>query len=133
MERKRYNWIRREINAADRTVTFTAMRMNAEGEGEVDPTVKALVFHAAKASDANTQYAALHGFNQRIGDAAAKDAGTTTAEKFAAMQVLVDHYEAGSTEWDLPRAPRTVKELSPEAKRALLDKLAAELGVRIDG
>lgn len=130
MERKRHTWIRREVNAADRTVTFTAMRMNAEGEGETDPNVKPIIFHAAKASENCSQYAALHGFNQRIGDAAAKDAGTSTKDKFAAMQALVDHYESGAVDWDLPRAPRVVKELTTEQKLALYEKLKAELGIQ---
>lgn len=129
--RKRHAWIRREIDAAARTVTFTAMRMNADGEGEIDPTIGQLVFHADRASTANNAYAALHGFNQRIGDAAALDAGASMADKFAAMRTLVDHYETGSDDWDLPRVTRAKRELTDDEKRALLAKLAAELGATV--
>lgn len=58
-----------------------------------------------KISEAILTRAAIHGLKQRISDAAAIpcDAETgkpaTPAEKFTAMQALVDHYNSGSAEW----------------------------------
>ena len=41
---------------------------------------------------------ALHGLKQKIGDAAAKEAGASTAEKLAAMQQVLDSLKRG--EWN---------------------------------
>lgn len=41
---------------------------------------------------------ALHGLKQKVGDAAAKEAGATAAEKLAAMQQVVDSLKRG--EWN---------------------------------
>lgn len=96
------------------------------------------------------RYAALHGLKQRICDVAAlgfveeENRFATPAEKFAAMQALVEHYASGSAEWSVrgPPQPRQsllvrcliaafpakseadieayVKGLSAKQKRALL-------------
>ncbi len=53
--------------------------------------------------------AALHGFVQRIADAAAKSRDTETGkaatplEKFEAMKRIADHYASGSADWSLAR------------------------------
>lgn len=76
---------------------------NVKGAGEFR-------FDPAKTSEANQRRAMLHGFVQRIADAAAMSRNTTTgqaaspADKMAAMQRLVSHYESGSTDWSPARA-----------------------------
>lgn len=129
--RKRHAWIRSTLDETARTWTFAAMRMKADGEAEQNPDIAPIVFDTRKASDANRDYAALHGFKQRICDTAALGADATMAEKFAEMAKLRDHYESGSAEWDLPRAGRVKRELTAEEKLALAKKLAAELGLTL--
>lgn len=57
----------------------------------------------------NIANAILHGMEQRVRDAAAiardKDTGqsATPADKYAAMQQLVEHYASGSPEWTIKR------------------------------
>lgn len=55
----------------------------------------------------NLRRAQVHGFCQRINDAAALSRDTTSgkpaspSEKFLAMQELVEHYNSGTSEWRL--------------------------------
>ena len=49
-------------------------------------------------------WAQVHGFTQRVIDAAALGKGATAAEKFAEMARIVGHYNEGNETWDLPRA-----------------------------
>ena len=63
------------------------------------------------AAHANMQHrAAVHGFVQRISDAAAKSRDTETgkpatpADKLAAMRRVADHYASGVDQWALVRA-----------------------------
>lgn len=64
-----------------------------------------LVFNTSKAHPDNHYQAQIHGFIQRISDAAAIPRDPETGEsasaqdKFDAMQRLVDHYESGTPEW----------------------------------
>lgn len=59
----------------------------------------------SKVDEANKNRAMIHGFIQRISDAAAisRDPETgesaTAQDKFDAMQRLVTHYESGTSEW----------------------------------
>ena len=69
------------------------------------------------------QYAALHGFKQRIGDMAAlsrnPDSGkpATPSDKFDAIQRGVEHYMSGTKEWNLRAAgERTSGELGMLAR-----------------
>jgi len=96
--------IKRLIDTDAKRITMVCVDQDGK------PTGERLAFDMSKASAANVAYAALHGFNQRIGDAGAlgfnKDTGqyATPAEKFAAMQQIVDHIESGSDDWELPRS-----------------------------
>lgn len=64
-----------------------------------------LHFNLSKVSTVNEQRAMIHGFIQRISDAAAisRDPETgeaaTAQDKYDAMQRLVAHYESGTAEW----------------------------------
>lgn len=64
-----------------------------------------LAFDVSNANAACRQHAEMHGWKQRISDAAAmsRDPETgkpaTAQEKLAAMRELVEHYESGSAEW----------------------------------
>lgn len=64
-----------------------------------------LAFDMAKVDESIRQRAMVHGLIQRISDAAAMSRDPATGQpatpeaKFAAMRVLVDHYESGTSEW----------------------------------
>lgn len=79
------------------TVEGNLIHFDVNGNGR-------LSFDTAKASQANNDYARIHGWRQRIADAAALDKGATAADKRAAMAELVEWYEAGGDEWDRPRS-----------------------------
>lgn len=95
--------IKRLIDVDAKRITLTCVDQDGK------PTGDRLAFDMAKASPANIAYAALHGFNQRIGDAGAlgfnKETGqyASPAEKFAAMQAVASHIESGSDDWEMPR------------------------------
>ena len=114
--RKRKEWIARTINEAVGTITLQAMRQVADDEKPV-AVGDALVFDTTKASNAVRQYATLHGFTQRLGDATALSAGATLEEKFDAARQLVEHYESGAESWNL-KASRA--KVDPEAMLAQL-------------
>lgn len=68
-----------------------------------------LTLNLATVSQANRDYAALHGFKQRIADAAAipRDEDGVAAsplEKYEAMAALIEHYESGAEGWTRARA-----------------------------
>lgn len=44
-------------------------------------------------------HAALHGYNQKVGDAAALSKGSTDAEKYEAMKAVFEHLQAGG-DWN---------------------------------
>lgn len=116
-----------------------------------------IAFDAKKASPANRAFAEMHGWKQRLSDAAAlpRDKVTgksaTPEEKLAAIKARVEHYESGSTEWNMARAggrpasvPPTPEEIASvmmefgraatiEAAIALLDKLAHKNGIAREG
>lgn len=68
------------------------------------------VFDTARASEACRERAQMHGWVQRISDAAAQardpetGASASPTEKLAAMARLVEHYESGVEEWALRAA-----------------------------
>ena len=85
------------------SVTGNVITFNVIGFG-------ALKFDTDKVSNECANHAALHGFVQRISDAAAmsRDPKTgkpaTPQEKYDAMAALVAHYESGTPEWSRVRA-----------------------------
>lgn len=64
-----------------------------------------LVFDTTLASPECAAIAVMHGWKQRIADAAAiardtkTGASATPEEKHEAMRALIEHYESGTTEW----------------------------------
>lgn len=51
----------------------------------------------------NQDYAVFHGFKQRIVDSAALERGAGPEAKLAEMARLVEHYNSGSSEWNVTR------------------------------
>ena len=58
-----------------------------------------VVFDRRQASRECDSHAAVHGWIQRLSDAAALDKGSTPEQKRAAIQNLADYYLGGATEW----------------------------------
>ena len=89
------------INQSIRTLEFVVKGAAADGGS------KTLTLHLERVNAANIDYAAFHGFKQRISDAAAipfdKETNryATAAEKFDAMKELIEHYESNVAEWAL--------------------------------
>lgn len=89
--------IKATINKEASTITFTV-----KDAGEV-------VLDLGKVHADNLAYAALHGFKQRLADAAAMSCDTATGrsatpqEKYEAIKRLADHYMAGGAEWNVAR------------------------------
>jgi len=108
------------------------MKRKIEGtkiEFTFEDNLAPVVFDATLVSNANREYAVMHGFNQRIGDNAAiarKDVKTgkvitvTETMRRDAVLELVNHYHSGSTEWALGVSPR----INP-----IVAKLAERLGI----
>ena len=88
--------MKKVINTAARTVTFTF-------DGELAP----VVLDTAVVTQANRDYAMLHGFAARIGDNAAIQKSAENGYKVTedmrreAVLELVNHYASGSTEWNV--------------------------------
>lgn len=125
MARKLSNFIRRSINIEAKTITFQEMVVIDDKPVVGDYS---LTFTMDKAHADNLAYAALHGFNQRIGDAAALTQGASMADKFTAMRKLAEHYESGSPSWDMGRVtgPRkSADEMLAELLANDPEKLAA--------
>lgn len=57
----------------------------------------------AAVSTENQDYAVFHGFKQRIVDSAALERGAGPEAKLAEMARLVEHYNSGSSEWNVTR------------------------------
>ena len=93
--------INTQVNASIRTIEFSVV-----GAGSV-------TLHLERVSRENLDYAAFHGFKQRISDAAALSRDTTTGlsaspqDKLSAMKELVAFYESGTSEWTQRRQPGT--------------------------
>ena len=82
--------MKKVIDAVARTVTF-----KFEGADDV-------VFNPATANPANREYAELHGFSARIGDAAAMC--KTEAERRAAVVGMTEHYAKQDAEWNVTKS-----------------------------
>lgn len=99
--------IKRTVDVENGTISFTGYDKTS---GEAKPTGHVLRFVMSTASKANRDYAALHGFNQRIGDAGAlgfdKSTGkfATMDDKFSAMKEIAEHIMSGNENWELPRS-----------------------------
>lgn len=78
--------------------TETGIAVNVLGAGSV-------TFDPTKAHQSNRIHAEFHGWKQRLADAAAMSRDDETgkpaspADKLAAIQALIEHYESGSAEW----------------------------------
>lgn len=100
----------------------------------VAPMAEPIRFDRTKATAEMRDQAERHGWEQKHGDCAAipKDTksgkSATVTEKRDAVLESCERFEQGATSWTAKGGPRI---LTPEQKRALLDKLAAELGVTI--
>lgn len=122
-----------EVNASIRQIIF-----NVAGAGQV-------TLHCDRISAENMAYAALHGFKQRISDAAAlsRDEATgkpaSAMDKLSAMKELVEFYETGGREWNRKREggsrissdvgilTRALVELRPEKSREAIESYVAQL------
>lgn len=94
-----------------------------------------LVFNHHAAAASLRERAELHGWKQRISDAAAiprdteTGASATPAEKRAAMQRLIEHYESGTEEWSLKA--RSGLELMREALLKQVREALVRLGIEL--
>ena len=107
-----------------------------------------LRFDTAKAHSALIQRAAMHGWKQRIADAAAMSRNpengqpASPEDKMEAMAALIAHYESGSPEWSrrgsgggsgvspalVVEAVARVKDVSVNEASAMIDRMAAADG-----
>ena len=88
------------------------------------PEIGTLVFDPDKASAINRARAMVFGFKQRINDAAALDADASgkvdPKAKFAEMERMIAHYEAGGDDWTLkPQADKGAGSMVTQALVAL--------------
>lgn len=89
--------------------------------------LESVIFDTEKVSAENRNYAALHGFAARIGDHAAitrsAENGFTVTEAMrrAAVLEMVEHFQSGTTDWNLRVAVR--KPVFNPAIQAIADKL----------
>lgn len=92
---------------------------------QVKGVEKPIMFDRRLVSAGCRDRAEQHGWEQRLGDRAAKSQDTKTGkpaqpqEKWEAIQVLAQHYQAGSEAW------RMVGERKPVDTEALLNALCA--------
>lgn len=122
---KRANW----------TIAHT-LQKTAEGGDLIRFAIKGageLELELSKVSAANRSRAAIHGFVQRISDAAAMardsktGASATPQEKFEAMKRLVEHYMGGSEDWSPARSVEGVGRPKSENPQARLLRVALSL------
>lgn len=89
------------VDEATKTLVFNVRGAAPDGGS------KSLSFCVTEASTPNREYAELHGWKQRFVDAAALTRDPVTgkpaspADKFASIELLVDHYKSGSLDWAL--------------------------------
>lgn len=95
---KRANWtIAHKVDVEAGAITW-----NVKGAGEIK-------LDLALVHEENRKRAMLHGFVQRVSDAAAQGrdgktgASATPQQKYEAMRRLVEHYQGGSAEWSPAR------------------------------
>lgn len=97
--------MKKAIDTTAQTVTFTF-------EGGLAPVVLAL----RDVSPANATYAMLHGFAQRLGDAAAisksAENGFTVTEEMRRREVeaMAQFYASGTVEWNMKGAAKAPKQ-----------------------
>lgn len=106
---------------AVRVKANAAVQITPQHDGSILVKVKgfdALVFNPMKAALANRRMAEFVGWKNRLVDAAAVSADTTTgktsdADKHANIKRLIDYYETGAETWAKPReggAPGATRE-----------------------
>lgn len=89
------------VDEINRSLVFNVRGAAPDG-GSMSATLDLNAVHQS-----NLDYAALHGFKQRIGDMAAQTKNPKTgesasaADKFAAILRGVDHFMSGSPDWNL--------------------------------
>ena len=92
------------IDETARQIMFNVRGAAPDGGG------KSITLDLGAVSQANLDYAALHGFKQRIGDMAAQSKNPKTglpaspADKFEAIERGVQHYMSGSPDWNMRSA-----------------------------
>lgn len=104
--------MKKTIDTTTNTITFSF------GHG-----VAPLVFHPDLCNGAMREYAELHGFAARLGDAAAipkQDAKgnvvmVTEVMRRDAVEALAKHYESGTKEWNLRTASVSVATAKSDA------------------
>lgn len=99
----------------DNTITFTVANVGT------------LTLDLTKISPTMRNRAEMHGWLARMVDAAALGKDKITGEpapaaaKFEAMRVLIDHYNAGATEWSPARKEGSAREVGGLTLRALAE------------
>ncbi len=95
-------------------------------------------FDPARASQANRERAMIHGWLQRITDAAAiprdKETGAsaTPDAKMARMKALAEFYEGGGVEWNMKAGPRVVVAKGPDVGKIIMAMIRAGLVPDVD-
>ena len=103
---KVYVTVNRDIG----TITFDTKRA----------ATQPIVFHVARVAAAHHENAEYHGWIQRIRD---KAAGQNADKAYALLRGVVDHYESGSTDWDMrPNRGPGLEDMLIAALVALKDK-----------
>lgn len=119
---KRANW------AIAHKVDFAAMSITWQVRG-----AGALTLEVAKVNQLNREKAMLHGFVQRVSDAAAMardsktGASASPQEKFEAMRRLVEHYASGAEGWSPARSVEGVGRPKSENPQARLLRAALKV------
>lgn len=109
--------MKKVINEAAQTVTFAFDGLDA------------VTFRASEASEANRDYAELHGWAARLGDNAAiqksADNGykVTEAMRREAVLEMVTHYASGTGDWNLKTSVRK------PAQNPVIMQIAERLGI----
>ncbi len=97
------------IDIVGKTVTFKFDGLHSD-----------IVLHVDKMSDATREYAILAGMGHRCGDMAANM--KTEDARHAAVKAGVDHYESGTSDWNMRAAAASAPDRNMVA-------MAAKLGI----
>ena len=114
--------MKKVINTAAQAVTFT-----------FEGGLTAVTLNVSEVTRQNREYAELHGFAARIGDAAALTKSVengfviTEAARREAVIEMVEHYISGTTDWNMRVAARK----APQNPTILA--IAAKLGISYEG
>lgn len=127
--------IKKSINASLGELTIVVR----DGEAVIGQ----VVFHAERAHKDNRAYAEMHGWTQRIGDAAAlgtfdeeTGAKISPRQRLGVMQALVSYYESGASAWSVrgPSVSRDDASILTEAmKRAFPDRSETDIVTKVEG